>query len=98
MSADFITEGLKLCTLCNCVQFKGKFYIPCKGCAQGPCHACDFTDIWIGSIIEKHIESSNIDSVLFSIYRDDGRDILNRGKVDQPAFQQELNSLHPNLE
>ena len=98
MSADFLTEGLKLCISCNCVQFKGKFYIPCKGCAQGPCHACDFTDIWIGSITDKHIESSNVDSVLFSIYRDDAWDILNKGKADQPAFQQELDSLHPNLE
>ena len=39
-----------------------------------------------------------MDSVLFSIYRDDAWDILNRGKTDQPAFQQELDSLHPNLE
>ena len=97
MSADFITEGLKLCIKCNCVQFKGKFYIPCKGCAQGPCHACDFTDIWIGTIVKKHIESSNIVSVLFSIYRDDDLDILKNGKVDQPAFQQQLDSLHPAL-
>ena len=86
MSADFLTEGLKLCISCNCVQFKGKFYIPCKGCAQGPCHACDFTDIWIGSITDKHIESSNVDSVLFSIYRDDAWDILNKGKLtSQPS-------------
>ena len=70
------------------------FYIPCKGFAQGPCHACDFTDIWT----EKHIDSSNVDSVIFSINRDDAWDILKRGNADQPAFQKELDSLHPNLE
>ena len=96
-SAEYITEGLKLCGECNCVQFKEKFYVPCKGCAQGPCHACSFTDIWVSRVVKRHIETSNIDSVLYSIYRDDGKDILVNGLVDQPAYQQHLDSLHPNL-
>ena len=44
-----------------------------------------------------HTETSNIDSILFSIYRDDGLNILKNGKVDQPALQQHMESLHPNL-
>ena len=97
LSADYLAECLKLCMECNCVQFKDKFYIPCRGCAQGPCHACDFTDIWMGTVVKKHVETSNIDSILFSIYRDDSLDILKNGKVDEPALRQEMDSLHPNL-
>ena len=97
MSSRFITEGLKLCLDCNCVAFKNKFYIPCKGCGQGTCHACNFTDLWVGKITRKHLETSNIDSILYSIYRDDGRDILTRGLEDQERYQQHLDSLHPNL-
>ena len=43
------------------------------------------------------MDSSNIDSVLFSIYHDDGVDILVNGKTDQQAYQREMDSLHPNL-
>ena len=80
-SAATIAEGLRICIKCNCVQFKEQFYIPCKGCAQGTCHACTFTDIWVGSIVDKHIRKSNIDSVFFSMYRDDALDILKNGKL-----------------
>ena len=82
ISSDFLTEVMKLCISDNCVQFKGKFYIPCKGFAQGP---CDFTHIWLGSITEKHIDSRNAYSVIFSIYRDDAWDILKRVNADQPS-------------
>ena len=97
LSASTIAEGLRLCIKCNCVQFRGRFYIPCKGCAQGNCHACTFTDIWVGKIVDKHIRTSNIDSVFFTIYRDDALDILKRGKVDEPALRQELDLLHPDV-
>ena len=97
LSSDYIAAGLKICLECNCVQFKESFYIPCKGCAQGTCHACTFTDIWVGKVVKKHLETSNIDSVFYSIYRDDGLDILKRGLEDQAAYQQHLDGLHPNL-
>ena len=83
MSSKFLTDGLRLCLDCNCVAFKNKFYIPCKGFAQGTCHACTFTDLWVGKITDKHISTSNIDSILYSIFRDDGMDILARGMEDQ---------------
>ena len=47
--------------------------------------------------MDKHIESSTINSVLFSIYQDDGKDILLNGKADQEAYQNHLDSLHLNL-
>ena len=97
MSSKFLTDGLRLCLDCNCVAFKNKFYIPCKGCAQGTCHACTFTDLWVGKITDKHISTSNIDSILYSIFRDDGLDILARGMEDQARYQQHLDGLHPNL-
>ena len=68
MSAKYLAEGLKLCLELNCIQFKGKFYKPCKGCEQGTCPACTFTDMWVGDIFKKHIETNQMDSVLFSIY------------------------------
>ena len=97
LSPDYLAAGLRICLDCNCIQFKESFYIPCKGCAQGTCHACTFTDLWVGKVVEKHLQTSNIDSVLYSIYRDDGLDILTRGLEDQPAYQEHLDSLHPNL-
>ena len=97
MSANFLTDGLKLCLECNCVQFANKFYIPCKGCGQGTCHACTFTYLWVGKIVRKHLETSNIDSLLYSIYRDDGLDVLPQGLEVQDDYQQHLDSLHPNL-
>ena len=71
--------------VCPCYNDK-----PCKGCGQGTCHACTFTDLWVGKVIRKHLQSSNIDSVLYSIYRDDGRDILSRGMEDQEAYKNTL--------
>ena len=50
------------------------------------CHACQFTDIWIGDLTEKHLQTTNIDSVLFTIYRDDSLDVLKNGEVDKEAF------------
>ena len=97
LSPDYLAAGLRICLDCNCIQFKESFYIPCKGCAQGTCHACTFTDLWVGKVVEKHLQTSNIDSVLYSIYRDDGLDILKRGMEDQQAYQEHLDGLHPNL-
>ena len=35
LSVDYLAAGLQLCMECNCVQFRGRYYIPCQGCAQG---------------------------------------------------------------
>ena len=61
LSAEYLTDCLRLCMECNCVQFNDKFYIPCRGCApQGPCHACDFTDIWMGTIVKNTLKQATL--------------------------------------
>ena len=79
------------------MKFKDKFYIPCRGCAQGTCHACTFTDLWVGDVTKKHMETNHIDSILFSIYRDDSWDILRRGIIDEQEYKTHMDSLHRNL-
>jgi hypothetical protein len=54
--------------------------------------------VWIGSITEKHLQTCPVETVHFSIYRDDGLDILPGGEEDLSALVQHFNSLHPNLE
>jgi hypothetical protein len=90
-------EALKICNSCNCIEFNGAYFLPCKGCATGPAHACELTDVWIGSITEKHLQTCPVETVHFSIYRDDGLDILSWGERDLPDLVQHLKSLHPNL-
>ena len=55
------------------------------------------TDIWIGSITDKHIQTCPVETDHFSIYRDDGLDIVPNGETDFPALMQHFNNLHPNL-
>ena len=50
---DSVVEALKICNECNCISFNGKYFLPCRGCAMGPAHGCDLTDIWIGETSKK---------------------------------------------
>ena len=97
LPTNCIVEALAICNDCNCIQFNGKFYLPCKGCAMGPAHGCDFTDIWVGQVMEKHVNTCPVETVHFSIYRDDGLYILKNGARDLKQFEDHLNNLHPNL-
>ena len=96
LSTESIVKALRLCQALNCVQFRDRFYLPCRGCAMGPAHGCDLTDIWVGPIAEKQSKNCPV-GVDFSIYRDDGLDVLKNGDADLPAFVDHLESLHPNL-
>ena len=96
LSAELLVEGLRICLECNCVQFQGKFYLPCRGCAMGPCHACDFTDVWIGDVMEKHINTCPVETLDPSIYRDDMFDVLKQ-QEDLQQFKDHLESIHDNL-
>ena len=64
---------------------------------MGPAHGCDFTDIWVGGVVEKHVDTCPVETVHFSIYRDDGLDILVNGEMDLQQYKDHLNNLHPNL-
>ena len=74
-----------------------KFYLPNRGVAQGACHACDFTDVWMGEITQKHLDTSPISTLHFQLYRDDACDILLNGAQEKRILQEQLNSLHQNL-
>ena len=97
MSPTYAVEGLRICLECNTVKFKDKYYRPCRGVAMGACHSCDFTDIWVGDLTQKHIDTCPVDTLKFSIYRDDCIDILKNGERDFEEYKQHLNNLHPNI-
>ena len=58
LSPEAIVSALRICMKCNCVKFQERFYLPNRGVAQGACHACDFTDVWMGEITQKHLDTS----------------------------------------
>ena len=79
ISPDTIVSGLRICLRCNCVQFKDKFYLPNRGVAMGNCVSCDFSDIWMGDVTEKHLNTITIQTLHFILYRDDALDLLPNG-------------------
>ena len=97
LSPDTIVRGLRICLRCNCLQFKDKYYMPNRGVAMGACHACDFSDIWMGDITQAHVDTCPVDTLHFTLFRDDGLDILLNGEQDLQALKDHMNNLHPNL-
>ena len=98
LSPDTVVSGLRICLRCNCVQFKNKFYIPNRGVAMGACHACDFSDIWMGEITQKHLDDCPVNTLHFTLYRDDVFDILLNGDEQEiRLLKDHMNNLHPNL-
>ena len=63
---------------------------------MGACHACDFSDIWMGDVTQKHIDTCPVETLHFTLYRDDGLDVLLNGEQDLDAFVEHLNGLHQN--
>ena len=98
LTTQSIVNALQICQRCNVVQFKNRYYLPCRGTAMGPSHACDLTDIWVGPIAKKHKETCPVHTECFCIYRDDGWEILLNGATDIPAYIEHLKTLHPNLD
>ena len=97
LSTEAVIELLRICNSCNCIEFNGKFYIPCKGCPTGPAHICEMTDIWMGKVTEKHVQTNPVESLHFNIYRDDGADWLVNGEEDIPTLKEHFDQLHENL-
>ena len=71
--------------------------MPNRGVAQGTCIACDFSDIWMGDITEKHLNTVTIQTLHFILYRDDVLDFLTNGDQSKQNLIDHLNNLHPNL-
>ena len=67
ISPATIVEGLRICMRCNCVKFKNKFYLPNRGVAMGACHACNFSDVWMGDITQKHLDTYPLSSLHFHL-------------------------------
>ena len=96
LSPDIAVSGLRICLRCT-VQFKDKFYLPNRGVAMGACHACNFSDIWVGDITQMHADTCPVDTLYFMMYRDGRLDILLKGEQDLQLFKDHMNGLHPNL-
>ena len=60
---DSIVEALHICENCNCVRFNDRYYLPCRGCAMGPAHGCDLTDIWLGPFAQKYAETCPVERI-----------------------------------
>ena len=97
MSPDSIVSGLRICMKCNCVEFNGQFYLPNRGVAMGTCPACDFSDVWVGDITQKHLDTNTVRTLHFIVYRDDVATLLLNGIIDKQQLEDQLNNLHPNL-
>ena len=94
---ESLIEALQICQNCNCITFNDRYYLPCRGCSMGPSQACDLTDIWIGPIAQKHVETCPVDTAGFIIYRDDAFELLLNGEIDLPEYLDHLDGLHPNI-
>ena len=67
---------------------------------MGPCHSCDYVDIFMGELDEKLVEKmdeENIPHTGFKIFRDDSWDILLNADEDLPKYEDILDSLHPSI-
>ena len=51
----------------------------------------------MGDITQLHVDTCPVDTLHFTLYRDDGLDVLMNGEQDLQTFQNHLNNLHPNL-
>ena len=59
--------------------------------------ACDLSDIWLGDVTQQHLDTYALDTLHFSLYRDDGLDYLMNGQQEKRILKDQLNHLHPNL-
>ena len=47
--------------------------------------------------MQKHVDTNPVETLKFSIYRDDGFDLLIHGNRDFQEYKDHLNRLHPNI-
>ena len=97
-STECVVDALSICNSCCCIQFNGKYYLPCQGCLTGPAHVCEMTDVWIGSLTDKHLRTCPVETLHFSIYRDDAFDSLPNGEEDLAGLIEHYDSLHRNID
>ena len=111
-----ILEGLDICLKCNACGYQPsdgiwQYFNHNRGTSTGPCHACEYVDIFMGNMDDHIVENSPVpllSSLLtanqktenldldFTRYRDDGINILlDSGHKD--TFYNHLNSINRNI-
>ena len=102
-SVECINDPIKIIRTSSNIQFKGRYYIPIKGCNQGPKDACDYTDILMDEVDKFLVDFSFNDFKLdiYGRYRDDtfipwlhGIDNL---LVFKQALDEHIRSIYPNI-
>ena len=100
LSTDLIIEALEICLEENFCNFCGSHYKVNSGTAMGPCHSCDYADCFMADLddqLVEQLEINNIEHTEWTIFRDDGWDILIDADKDLPEFEEILGNLHPNI-
>ena len=100
LSTDLITEALTICLEKNFCEFCGEHFKGNSGVHMGPCHACEYADIFVGELDEQIVEKlaeNNIEHTQWTIFRDDGWDILLNADQDLPKFEDILDKRHDNI-
>ena len=113
---DCIIEALQICLDCNICKFttgdgKTHLRIPNRGTAMGPCHACDYVDVFMGELDRKVVELSPVPTLStllppqiqrenedldWSRFRDDGISIMLQ-ESHVPLLTRHLATLHPDI-
>ena len=100
---ECIIDAIKVIRTSSIIQFKGRYYIPIKGCNQGPKDACDYTDIAMDEVDKFLVDFSFNDLKLdiYGRYRDDtfipwlhGKDNLLNFKQ---ALDEHIKSIYPSI-
>ena len=102
-SVECIIDAINVIRTCSNIQFKGRHYIPIKGCNQGPKDACGYTNIAMDEVDKFLVDFSFNDLKLdiYGRYRDDtcipwlhGIDNLLNFKQ---ALDEHIKSIYPNI-
>ena len=97
LPTEELRQALSICQCCNAVGYNEQFFLPRLGIAMGPSHACDLTDIWINNILRDANTDIKVPHMGFTIYRDDGYDILINGYQDLEEYKSYLENVHRNI-
>ena len=90
LPTDLIIDALTICLEENFCEFCNEYFKVNSGTAMGPCHSCDYADCFVGELDDKlveKLEAENIAHTQWTIFRDDGWDILINADDDLPRFE-----------
>ena len=74
---------------------------PWNGYGMGPCHSCDYVDIFMNELdvdLVQKLADDNVEHTAWKIFRDDSWDILLKADEDLPKFIEHLKNLHRSIE